>query len=104
MRTLYTTLAICLLASTGWGQGKQPAKPDTSIQAVYKIKLHLKIGDRFFFGYSNSVKLFRVVDFNETGVFASYNFDPDGDNPIWFPFHDLYYSTNFKKLTKKIGK
>lgn len=67
---------------------------------VYKT-LKLKRGDRFWFGYTNRVNLYRIVDFNETGVFACFNFEGiDADNATWFSFHDIYGSKYFKLLIK----
>ncbi len=105
MKNLYTTITLIFIVSMSCGQTKH-VKIDTSKnhEVNYKKVLDLKLGDRFFFGYSNNVDLFRVVDFNETGVFVVFNFESDNENAHWFPLHDLYYSKNYKKLTTKNHK
>lgn len=75
----------------------QPCK-DTPITILPR---RLKIGDVFYFGYAeDSPSLFRVVAFNNNGVFAVWNFQSDNGDPHWFPLRDVYGAKNFKLLTK----
>lgn len=74
--------------------GKEPI----SVQINYEQQLKLKIGDSFYFGYADElIETFTVVSATKTGVIVSCKED---DRKQMIPFHDLYYSHNFKILAK----
>lgn len=58
--------------------------------------LNVQVGSTFFFGYSNSVSKFKVIDMNDKGIFAYHT--PFSDWIEFFPYADLKSSQNFKVI------
>lgn len=70
-------------------------KKDTAFCAKNKYNLVLNKHERFYFGYVDyDIDTFTIVDFVKDGVLAK---DHVG-LLTYIPFHDLYYSHNFKVI------